>query len=60
MLDHVDAFQRGKAELGIDRVILNVNFGASQAETLESIQCFAEDVMPYFNRRICSPQAMEA
>lgn len=48
------------AELGIDRIILNVNFGASQTETLESIQCFAEDVMPYFTGKMCSPQAMEA
>ena len=39
------------AEAGIDRVILNVNFGASQAETLESIARFAEGVMPHFARR---------
>lgn len=37
------------AEAGIDRVILNVNFGASQAETLESISRFAEEVMPHFS-----------
>lgn len=37
------------AELGIDRVILNMNFGLEQAQTLESIQCFAEDVMPHFS-----------
>ncbi len=37
------------AELGIDRVILNVNFGATQAETLEAIQCFAEEVTPHFS-----------
>lgn len=36
------------AEAGIDRVILNPNFGASQAEILESLQCFAEEVMPHF------------
>ena len=36
------------AEAGVDRIILNVNFGATQAETLESIQCFAEEVMPHF------------
>jgi len=36
------------AELGIDRVILNMNFGADQAETLDNIHRFAEDVMPYF------------
>ncbi|MEO0328526.1 MAG: LLM class flavin-dependent oxidoreductase [Pseudomonadota bacterium] len=36
------------AELGIDRVILSMNFGVSQSETLECIQCFAEEVMPHF------------
>ena len=36
------------AEAGIDRVILNVNFGASQAETLDCLQQFAEEVMPHF------------
>ncbi|MEM9371585.1 MAG: hypothetical protein AAGA26_10555 [Pseudomonadota bacterium] len=36
------------AELGIDRVILSVNFGAPQSETLDCIQCFAEEVMPHF------------
>jgi len=36
------------AELGIDRLILNMNFGLAQQETLDSIQCFAEEVMPHF------------
>ncbi|MDD9874187.1 MAG: LLM class flavin-dependent oxidoreductase [Gammaproteobacteria bacterium] len=36
------------AEAGVDRFILNVNFGAGQTETLESIQRFAEEVMPHF------------
>lgn len=36
------------AEMSIDRVILGMNFGVSQTETLESIQCFAEEVMPHF------------
>lgn len=36
------------AELGIDRVILNMNFGASQADTLDNIQRFADEVMPHF------------
>lgn len=35
-------------ELGIDRVILNVNFGADPAETVEGIHRFAEEVMPHF------------
>lgn len=37
------------AEAGIDRVILNVNFGSGQSATLESIQMFAEEVMPHFS-----------
>ncbi|MEM7207949.1 MAG: LLM class flavin-dependent oxidoreductase [Pseudomonadota bacterium] len=36
------------ADVGIDRFIMNVNFGASQSETLDNIQCFAEEVMPHF------------
>lgn len=36
------------ADLGIDRVILNVNFGLDQQESLDTIQHFAEDVMPHF------------
>ncbi len=38
------------AEAGVDRFILNVNFGASQAETLDCIQQFAEEVMPEFTK----------
>ena len=37
------------ADLGIDRVILNVNFGLENQETLDTIQCFAEEVMPCFS-----------
>lgn len=36
------------AELGINRVIINPNFGVDAAETLDSLQCFAEEVMPHF------------
>jgi alkanesulfonate monooxygenase SsuD/methylene tetrahydromethanopterin reductase-like flavin-dependent oxidoreductase (luciferase family) len=36
------------AEAGVDRFIMNVNFGAGQSEILDSIQCFAEEVMPHF------------
>ena len=36
------------AELGIDRVILNPNFGLDANETLDAIAAFAEDVMPHF------------
>ncbi len=47
------------AEAGIDRVILSMNFGASQAETLESIQRFAEEVMPWFSERRMQPSQKE-
>jgi len=36
------------AEAGVDRFIMNVNFGIEQSEVLDSIQCFAEEVMPHF------------
>ena len=39
------------ADLGIDRVIMNLNFGLGSADTLEAIQCFAEEVMPHFTDR---------
>ena len=35
-------------ELGIERFILNPNYGAGQTAQLETIQQFAEDVMPHF------------
>jgi hypothetical protein len=36
------------ADAGVDRFIMNVNFGAEQSEILDSVQCFAEEVMPHF------------
>ena len=36
------------AEQGVDRFVLNPNFGASQQEMLDTISCFAEEVMPLF------------
>ena len=36
------------ADAGVDRLIMNVNFGISQSETLETIESFAEQVMPHF------------
>ncbi|MGR3621424.1 LLM class flavin-dependent oxidoreductase [Pseudophaeobacter sp.] len=39
------------ADLGIDRVILNPNFGCDAQETLDGIQCFAEEVMPHFTKQ---------
>ncbi len=45
------------ADIGIDRLILNVNFGVGQSETLDCIQRFAEDVAPHFTGR---PAGMRA
>ncbi len=36
------------ADAGVDRMILNVNFGMSQSEILATIQQFAEEVAPHF------------
>jgi len=44
MIDELSVY----SDLGIDRVILNMNFGAEQSETLDNIQRFAEEVMPHF------------
>ena len=38
------------SDLGIDRVILNMNFGLEAQETLDSIKVFGEDVMPHFSK----------
>ena len=47
MVDRVAPY----AEEGVDRFVLNPNFGASQSEMLETLQCFAEEVMPHFADR---------
>jgi alkanesulfonate monooxygenase SsuD/methylene tetrahydromethanopterin reductase-like flavin-dependent oxidoreductase (luciferase family) len=47
------------AELGIDRVIINPNFGCDASETLDSLQCFAEEVMPHFTGRPAAAAAAE-
>ncbi len=47
------------AEAGVDRVILNMNFGASQEETLSAMQCFAEEVLPHFASRPMTVEAAE-
>ena len=44
MVDQLKPYQ----ELGIDRVILNTNFGLDANDTLDSIRCFATEVMPHF------------
>jgi len=47
MIDQLGVY----ADLGIDRVILNFNFGVNAQDTIDSIQLFAEDVMPHFTGR---------
>ena len=47
MIDQLGVY----ADLGIDRVILSVNFGIAQSETLDCIQRFGEEVMPHFTGR---------
>ncbi|MEA2779422.1 MAG: hypothetical protein QOK29_966, partial [Rhodospirillaceae bacterium] len=44
MIDRLAAYQ----EVGIDEMILSSNFGQPQAETLDMMQRFAEEVMPHF------------
>ena len=44
MIDKLSPYQ----EAGIDRVILNMNFGASHKDSMVSIQHFAEKVIPHF------------
>ncbi|MBX2885101.1 MAG: LLM class flavin-dependent oxidoreductase [Granulosicoccus sp.] len=48
------------AEAGVDRFILNVNFGVNQEETMECIQQFAEEVMPVFSRDTQDQKPLEA
>lgn len=44
MIDQLSLYR----EIGIDRMILNMNFGASHRDTMDSIQRFSEEVMPHF------------
>ncbi|HYB08705.1 MAG TPA: LLM class flavin-dependent oxidoreductase [Alphaproteobacteria bacterium] len=58
MVDRLGAY----ADLGIDDLIMNVNVGLSREESLEAIERFASDVMPYFATRpqLVARQAMKA
>ncbi len=44
MIDKLKVYE----SVGVDRFILNINFGNSQAEMLECIENFATQVMPHF------------
>lgn len=48
------------AEAGVDRMILNMNFGAEQSETLESIERFARDVLPQLGASGAASKGFEA
>ena len=37
------------ADAGVDRMILNINFGIEQQQTLETIQLLADEVLPHFS-----------
>ena len=39
------------ADLGIDRVILNINFGTNPKKIMDSLKIFAEEVMPHFSTK---------
>ena len=39
------------ADLGIDRVILNINFGTNSKKIMDSLKIFAEEVMPHFSTK---------
>lgn len=47
MIDRLGVY----ADAGVDRFIMNINFGMEQSESLDCIQCFAEEVMPHFTQR---------
>jgi alkanesulfonate monooxygenase SsuD/methylene tetrahydromethanopterin reductase-like flavin-dependent oxidoreductase (luciferase family) len=52
MVDRLKVYE----ELGVDDFIMNVNLGHSQAESMESIERFAEDVMPWFANHASTPR----
>ncbi|MFR0690131.1 LLM class flavin-dependent oxidoreductase [Enterobacterales bacterium AE_CKDN230030158-1A_HGKHYDSX7] len=47
MLDQLSAY----AEAGIDEVIMTANFGQSQADSLDMMRRFGEQIIPYFSSR---------
>jgi len=52
MVDRLKVYE----ELGVDDFIMNVNIGHSQEESMESIQRFASDVMPWFQKPASMPR----
>jgi alkanesulfonate monooxygenase SsuD/methylene tetrahydromethanopterin reductase-like flavin-dependent oxidoreductase (luciferase family) len=56
MIDKLSVY----AEAGVDRFIMNMNFGASQSELLDTIQRFAEEVKPHFDQYRIQPKTVKA
>jgi flavin-dependent trigonelline monooxygenase, oxygenase component len=52
MVDRLKVYE----ELGIDDFIMNLNIGHSAAESQESIERFAADVMPWFRTAKAAPR----
>ncbi len=48
MIDKLSVY----SELGIDRVILNISFGAEHSEMVDNIQRISEEVMPHFQQGV--------
>ena len=56
MIDKLKVYE----SIGVDRFILNINFGNSQAEMLECIENFATQVMPHFEVDTASATVRQA
>lgn len=56
MIDRLKVYE----ELGVDDFIMNVNIGHSAADSLECIQRFAADVMPWFQKSAAAPRKVLA
>ncbi len=56
MIDRLKVYE----ELGVDDFIMNVNIGHSAADSLECIQRFAADVMPWFQKSTAAPRKVLA
>jgi alkanesulfonate monooxygenase SsuD/methylene tetrahydromethanopterin reductase-like flavin-dependent oxidoreductase (luciferase family) len=56
MIDRLKVYE----ELGVDDFIMNVNIGHSAADSLECIQRFAADVMPWFRKSAAAPRKVLA
>ena len=56
MIDRLKAYEG----LGVDELIMNGNIGHSNEESLDALQRFATDVMPFFSTARPGSPAMQA